>query len=691
MLMRQGKEVPLPPRVLALLECLVEGPGQVITRQELIERVWRDAFVTDTSLAEAISFLRQALGDDPQNPRFVQTIHRRGYRFVAPVEPEPPPEQAPLASAGHGPTGTEPGVEARPSIGGALVPWSLVVLLGATLVVAIWRLTHPAAAVQPHVARFELAPAANTTFDVSGNSLAVSPDGRQVAFSACSRGSCRLYLRELRGLAPQPIEGTVGAASPFFSPDSRAIGYFADGKLKRISTAGGTPIVLADAPDPLGGTWLADGRIVFAGHEAGGLEVVSENGGHPAVLTRVEPRGGELGHRLPRWMTGTDWVLFTASTAPSDPATDRAMALSLSTGRTVAVTGRAAAATLISEDILIFGRGTELDAARFDRARGVLAGVPLTIVRDVQVAHDGMPMFAASAEGTLLHVAGPSASPQIELVGASGGRSLGASLVPLRQPALDKDALRAAGVISDGLRPDLWVADIRRGTMTRLSNQYPAAAPAWNADGQSIVFSAAAEGAYNLWVAETSGPGLRRLVTSAAHQFPSAVSPGGDVVFTQIDGATRGDIWLRTKEGRVTPLVRTPFDEREAAISPDGRWLAYLSDESGLWQVYVKRLDGEARFVVSRGASSRPWWLEDGRLVYATADGALEEQLVHADGTAAPVARRDLAGATVLAVSPTGSVLLARYPQLTSPAVVTVQAWQEISRALPPGVTNLPR
>lgn len=155
LVLREGSEIPLPPRVMAVLECLIERPGQVISRQELIDRVWRDAFVTDTSLAEAVSFLRQALGDDPQNPRYVQTLHRRGYRFVASVEPDAEP--LPLA----GRPDVVPGdrlPEARPSIGGTLLPWSLVALLGATLTVAIWRLEHPPVATQPRVARFELPP-----------------------------------------------------------------------------------------------------------------------------------------------------------------------------------------------------------------------------------------------------------------------------------------------------------------------------------------------------------------------------------------------------------------------------------------------------------------------------------------------------------------------------------------------------
>jgi hypothetical protein len=212
--------------VLALLECLVERPGQVISRTELIERVWREAFVTDTSLAEAVSFLRQALGDDPQAPRYIQTIHRRGYRFVASVEPErPPAEPTDLSSV----PGHDDGVKIRPSIGGELVPWSLVVLLAATLVVAIWRLTHLPVGAQPRVTRFELAAPEGTALRGDTNNLALSPDGRFIAFAACADSGCRLFVRDLRELSARVLDETAGAAAPFFSPDGRSIGFFAEG------------------------------------------------------------------------------------------------------------------------------------------------------------------------------------------------------------------------------------------------------------------------------------------------------------------------------------------------------------------------------------------------------------------------------------------------------------------------------
>ena len=322
LLLREGTEIPLPPRVLAVLECLVERPGQVISRQEIIDRVWRDAFVTDTSLAEAMSFLRQALGDDPQAPRYVQTIHRRGYRFVSPVEAESIQPTGELAAPHSGPANT-----AQPSIA-VLLPWSLAVLLGATLVVALWKLTHPAASVQPHVTRLEVAMPAGAALKGDTNNLAASADGRVFAFSACTNLGCRLYVRPLDATTPRALDDTAGASAPFFSPDGRSVGFFADGKLKKVSLAGGTATVLCDAPEPLGAAWLDEGRIVFAAHETGGLDSVDEDGGAPSPVTRVDARAGELGHRAPHWLRGTDTIIFTARISSANPEAGRAMAVS---------------------------------------------------------------------------------------------------------------------------------------------------------------------------------------------------------------------------------------------------------------------------------------------------------------------------------------------------------------------------
>src|SRR5262245_46030396 len=256
LLWREGAEIALPPRVLGVLEVLLERSGEVVARQDLLDRVWKDAFVTDTSLAEAVSFLRSALGDDPQSPQYIQTVHRRGYRFlVTPDRVRPGSDQLGPYSA-PAPTA----VEERPDW--SLVPWSVALLSAGLAAASVWYGTRTAAPPEPPVARLELTATPGTAFDRDPQPIAIAPDGRSIAWSACelASGRCAIYLRALDAIEARALAGTDGGQSPAFSRDGRWIAFFADGALKKIATSGGTPTTLASAPDPAGAAWAEDGR-----------------------------------------------------------------------------------------------------------------------------------------------------------------------------------------------------------------------------------------------------------------------------------------------------------------------------------------------------------------------------------------------------------------------------------------------
>jgi DNA-binding winged helix-turn-helix (wHTH) protein len=384
LLRRAGSEIPLPPRVLGVLAYLVARPGQVVARQDLIDAIWKDAFVTDTSLAEAVSSLRQALGDDPQQPVYIQTLHRRGYRFVAPLA-----SRGGLTPALEAPTPPAPDAPIVPSIAFQLLPWSVVAILTALVVAAIWKIEYAAPRPEPQAARFVVDLPAGARLDAP-LAIAIAQDGSRLAWSACDQIRCGIWTRALDDLDAAFVDGSDGGRAPFFAPDARRIGFFSGGKLRTISLAGGTPLAIADA-DARGGSWREDGHIVFAGGAGGGLSVVGENGGRIEPLTRPNPSAGET-HLAPFHLPRSQTVIFTTATAGGDGGFRAEIVESDGTRRTLV--DDASGARVAVPGLLVFARGTELVGVAWDDRLRALAGAPAPLAADVD-------QFAVSASGTL--------------------------------------------------------------------------------------------------------------------------------------------------------------------------------------------------------------------------------------------------------------------------------------------------
>ena len=387
LLSRDGIEVPLPPRVLGVLALLVERPGQLVTKQDLMTAVWRDAFVTETSLAEAISVLRQTLGDDPQKPTYIQTLHRRGYRFIAELnEPVRAPEVQPREQVDRAP---------RLSL---LVAWMITLFALLLAASAVWSYLNTAAPPPRTAARLTLTLPAGVLLSSIGAPVAVSADGSLVAFAGCAEADCSIYLRPLSQAEATPVAGTAGGSSPFFSPDGRWLGYFADGQLKKIAIAGGSPIALAPAESPHGATWTRDGHIVFAGSAGGGLSLVPAGGGRVAPLTM--PAAGDAAHRWPDALGDGSAVVFTIASDAAHPDRQYAGVVSLRTRAWSRLLDGVSAARVSVPNYLVGQRGRDLVGARFDARALSIAGLP-AVVMPAAVAADGLPQFATSASGTL--------------------------------------------------------------------------------------------------------------------------------------------------------------------------------------------------------------------------------------------------------------------------------------------------
>ena len=703
LLWRGGQEVPLPPRVVGVLGLLVARPGEVVSRQELIDAVWKDAFVSDTSLAEAISFLRQALGDDPQQPSYIQTVHRRGYRFLHPVNGggvATAPDAAPRAAR-------DPWAQ--------LLPWAIAALLAAMTVTAVWRVAHPDAPVVLPVARFDVALPSGAALDSTAPAIAFSPSGARLAFSACDAGGrCQLFVRALDQLDAQPLAGTEGAAAPFFSPDESSIAFFADGKLKTIAIGGGAATTIADAPHAFGGAWLDDGSIVFASALAGGLQRVAAAGGAVRIAARIDPVAGELRHEAPESVPGTRAVLATAVLAPSLPLRARVVALSLDTGQRTVVADRASSPRFVAPNMLAFVRDGDLMAAAFDPSQLKLVGQPVVVA--ARVGETPSEYAVARVGAFAAAVAQDEAAPALAWA-AKGApiEPLPRALQNLAAPQPSRDGRRIAAVKSADEPGELWWADVERGTLSRLTFEGEHREPRWTSGGDAIVFASRVGGVFNLFTRgldDSTAP--RRLTTAPRHQLTGAVSEQGVVFFTDFDPTSGADLWsVPLAGGAPQAIVRTPFDEMAPALSPGGRWLAYQSNESNRWEVYVRLLSGAGAAVpISAGGGTSPVWSSDGATLYYAGRSAVMAASLAECATVVPgpgASRTDPACRDV-APSPPAEILrgawIPRGASLDGRLLVehargrltaadrirvTLQWTRELQRLVPPAVVSSPK
>ena len=700
LLCRDGCEIALPPRVLGVLELLLRRAGDVVSRQELIDTVWKDAFVTDTSLAEAVSVLRQSLGDDSQAPTYIQTLHRRGYRFVAPVSTADVTPIRQAATRDDAPVGRA----ISPSIVGQLLPWSAAIICAIIAGAAVWQATRDRQAASAPAARFAVTPPQGTYFDTLAPALAFSADGTQLVWSGCDTTGCRLYLRPLDRLDAAVVAGTEDGRSPFFSPDGRSIAFFADGRLKKVTLAGGAPVTLADAPSVLGGVWI-DREIIFAGSPSGGLMRVSADGGEARAMTTPREASGEVRHAWPAIVPGRRVLLFTIDTMAVDGASGVVAALTLDGGSSEVqhwqtIVAGVDLARAAAPDTILLARGAELDAMAFDPVRLAAAGPPRTVVAPVATAQ-GLAHYAVTPTGSLIWADAPaSSSPTpsgLAWWSPTGVHAEAADITQLRGASLSRDGSRLAGVVIEGSRSDIWVSDVSRGTATRLTHSGINASPIWSADGRTIYFAARSDGVFNVWSRNTEGiqPATRMTaVDGSRHAFPLAVSADGTLLaFLQTSPGKRADIWvLPLGGGSPRAIVSGPFDDAGASFSPDSKWIAFQSADTGRWEVCLQSLDDSRRIVVSTDGGERPFWRNDG--LYFQSRGQLMRAAIpggQTPGVETVTRIGDLEGGTLQGISPDGRILVRRSAGSRGSAIVSLEWLREVRALLGPPATTLPR
>jgi serine/threonine-protein kinase len=526
-------------------------------------------------------------------------------------------------------TAAAPGPEASRARSTArrMTPWVLGVLAVMATALAAWTLIRPET--RP-IARLSvvLPPGERLGLSPAQAAIAISPDGSRLAYVAEREGAPRqLYLRALDELEPTPLPGTEGAVNPFFSPDGQWVGFIARGKLKKISVTGGAPITLCDAHRfQMGATWAPDDTIIFRRRQTRGLCRVSASGGPPEVLTSPDVTKGEQDHKWPEILPGGRAVLYSFSTADVVTTDDAHIAvLSLDTGEEKLLLEGGHGPRYAPTGHLVYARGGTLRAVKFDLERLEATEPSVQVLAGVRTHQEGgAPSFAFSRNGTLVYVpGGPQPDRTLVWVNRQGVAS---AITPdergYSRPRLSPDGQRIA--VSIGWRNGhLWVYDLSRGTFSPLTHRWDNNDPVWTPDGTRVLFRSD-RGGQTLWnVFWTSADGsgeVEQLLEADRLQAPHSISPDGEVLaFTRRHDSRGWDILLYPMNGEGEPreFVATEFDENFPRFSPDGRWVAYDSYETGQREVYVKPFpDPGASVRISTEGGARPVWAPSGRELF---------------------------------------------------------------------------
>jgi serine/threonine-protein kinase len=637
----EGRAVALPPRALGVLTTLLATPGEVVTKQQLMDAVWPDTFVTESSLLEAIGLLRETFGDNPKQPRYIQTVHRRGYRFIAAIEAIAAGDASDPREAGDARDARDTGsggLDRRAAWRPALIGVAASIITMA-VAVTVWISRQPTT--ERRSSRFSISLPNDATLDPMHGSVAVSLDGSRLVYVATVAGRSQLFVRSVDQDAPFAIDRTEDATDPFFSPDGEWIGFFARGSLQKVRVDGGTPVILCAARAGAGATWTADNTIVFGGGPGGGLARVSafansstigapadthRSAGAPVVIATPTEGSREVRLGWPDVLPGERGVLYTSVTlAGSDVGV-----IDLRTGRRTLIAEHAAFARYLPSGHVVFERQGRLEAARFSLATLAVTAAPTPIVSGVSrgAMFEG-PRFAFSRSGAMLVYVPATIDEQeapLHWLDARGQLER-VPLPPPRAGSIDiaPNQHQLALTMDGESGPSLWVGDTARGDLRRFINDGQSVSPAWRPDGREIAFAFSKAGPFNLFAKPVDGDATAAaLSVSPWNQFPTSWAPdASELAFTEFQPLTGADIWVldvKTRQRRA--VVRTLFDETWARFSPDGRWIAYMSNESGRWEVYVRPSSGDgSRLRVSTLGGVWPCWSPDGRTLYFSANG----------------------------------------------------------------------
>jgi Tol biopolymer transport system component len=578
-------------------------------------------------------------------------------------------------------------------------------LLGAAIAgIAVWNLkpspSSPAQAVTRTV--INLPPGRELAGFESGPAVVISPDGTRLVYAATQGGIQRLYVRAMDSLLEaQPIPDTEGASSPFFSPDSQWLGFLAGGQLKKISVGGGAAATITISAYA-GANWGSHGMIAFPPANLSFLQQVPDAGGAPQRLTRLGK--SDSSHRWPEFLPGGKAVLFAASDGATNWTNAQIAVQVVGAGERRSLVQGGTQPRYVPTGHLLYAQGGNLMATTFDPQRLQVTGASVPVVDGVvQSVSSGAAQYSISTTGSLVYVPGgvQGAGRKLVWVDRNGAEQpFAAPAHAYESPRLSPDGQRIA-VVADS---QIWLYDLSRETLTRLTFEGNTnSRPVWTPDGKRIAFYSTKDGQLNLfWQLADGSGGLEKLATSDFINVPVSFSPDGQLLaFHEANPTTGEDILvLRLSDHKVQPFLRTSFNEADPRFSPDGRWIAYMSDESGHSEIYVQPYPGPGgKWQISTDGGTEPVWNRNGReLFYRNGNKMMAVEITTQPSFALGNPRVLLEGPYMLAtvpisnydVSPDGRRFLMIKPTEQAQAAATqinvVLNWfEELKRRVPAG------
>jgi serine/threonine-protein kinase len=452
-------------------------------------------------------------------------------------------------------------------------------------------------------------------------SLAISPDGRSIAFVGVADGVSQLYVRSLEADEAVPIRGTEGGGRPFFSPDGQSVGFSADGQIKKVALNGGAPEDVGPADDPRGAVWGDDGFIVFTPSVNEGLWRLSEAGGTPERLTSLDLVALERTHRFPDVLPGGRGVLFTIGTTDMSSYDDAKIAVLPAGAETATVIiDRGTMPRYSTSGHIVYYRGGELLAVEFDIDRLEVIGTPVSLVSNVGFkAVYGIADFAVSAS-TLVYLAGGETQPTHRLLAANRAgetTDLSERAEHFFQGRLSADGQRLLTVI-EAANDTLWLVDLRRDNLSRLTFRGNINSFAWSADGTHAIYSVGNE----IRSVATDGSGVDTLLYAGDWTVSDLdVATDGSRIVFDVSTVSSIDLWmLSLADNTASPWLETTFNEGVPRFSPDGVTVAYISTETGRPEVFLRSDSGEKVRVSDNGGDTPTWSSGGSELVYTEDD-----------------------------------------------------------------------